>query len=414
MTFDQSRVTAFYESHPYPYRPAGNAGDETLIGIPGDLRFINHYVFGGRRDFKKPMRVLVAGGGTGDAIVGLGRQLAKLGCPAKLVYIDLSTRSREIAEERCRKLGLGGIRFHTGRIQDLPELEPQPFDYIDFCGVINHVGDQQEVVDVLASLLTPDGGMGIMAYGQLGRTGVYHVQDMLRLAGAGQEDIKTARSLLGALPVTNWHRRNEIFCNTASEPDVEVADRYLNPSDRAFSVSELRDIMNAAGLDIASFVPSLLYDPAAHIADPALRERIGKLSWIDRCVFAELFHGDIAMHNFYVVRSGQRPDAARLIGEKSAIPIMASIPAGLAPAIQNGRFGFTLRCGPLSRQLTLPGTEHSGEIFKAIDGQKTLQQIHRGLPGNLSWRTFQKEFSLVFSGMNGVGEMVLSTTPIPR
>lgn len=414
MSFDQSRVTAFYETHPYPYRPAGIVGDETLIGIPGDLRFINHYIFGGRRDFKKPMRVLVAGGGTGDAIVGLGRQLARLGCPAQLIYIDLSTRSREIAEERCRTLGLGGIRFHTGRIQDLPDLEPEPFDYIDFCGVINHVGNQQEVVDVLASLLAPSGGMGIMAYGQLGRTGVYHVQEMLQLAGAAQEDVKTARSLLAALPGTNWHRRNDTFKDTVNEPDVEVADRYLNPADRAFTVGELRDIMNAAGLDIAAFVPSLFYEPAAHIGDPALRERVAKLSWIDRCIFAELFHGDIAMHNFYVVNSGQRPDAARLLGEKSAIPIMASIPAGLAPAVENGRFGIAMRCGPLTRQITLPATEHSAPILRAIDGQKTLQQIHRTLPGNLSWRAFQREFALVFNGMNGIGEMVLSMTPIPR
>lgn len=414
MAFDQSRVTAFYESHPYPYRPAGLVGDDTLIGIPGDLRFINHYVFGGRRDFRKPMRLLVAGGGTGDAVVGLGRQLAKIGCPAELVYIDLSARSREIAEERCRKLGLNGIRFHTGRIQDLPDLEPAPFDYIDFCGVINHVGDQQEVVDILASLLAPDGGMGIMAYGQLGRTGVYHVQDMLRLAGAGQTDVPLARALLGALPETNWHRRNAIFAETANEPDVEVADRYLNPADRAFTVAELRDIMNAAGLEIAAFVPSLLYDPGSEIGDPALRERVGKLSWIDRCIFAELFHGDIAMHNFYVVKTGRRPDADRLLGEKTAIPIMTSIPAGQAPTIANGRYGFTMKCGPLSRQLALPGTEHTAGILRAVDGTKTLQQIHRTLPGNLSWRQFQREFALAYRGLNGAGEMVFSMAPIPR
>ncbi|WP_420405257.1 class I SAM-dependent methyltransferase [Nisaea sp.] len=414
MAFDQSRVTAFYETHPYPYRPPGTVGDDTLIGVPSDLRFINHYVFGGRRDFGKKMRLLIAGGGTGDAVVGLGRQAAALGCPAELVYIDLSTRSREIAEERCRKLGLGGIRFHTGRIQDVPELEPEAFDYIDFCGVINHVGDQQQVVDILSGCLAPGGGMGVMAYGQLGRTGVYHVQDMLRLAGAGQGDVGTARALLGALPETNWHRRNAIFAETSGEPDVEIADRYLNPADRAFTVAELRSVMNAAGLEIAAFVPPLLYDAAAEIADPALRERVAKLSWIDRCIFAELFHGDIAMHNFYVVKAGRRPDADRLLGEKAAIPIMTSIPAGQAPTIANGRYGFTMKCGPLARKLTLPGTENSASIIRAIDGVRSLQQIHRTLPGNMSWRQFQREFALVYRGLNGAGEMVLSMTPIPR
>jgi hypothetical protein len=414
MTFDQAAVVRFYEKHPYPYRSAGNAIDATLVGVPSDIRFVNHVVFGGKRDFSKPFRVLVAGGGTGDAVIGLGRQLTQLGCPCELTYIDLSSRSREIAEGRARDLGLAGVRFVTGRIQDLPEIAPGPYDYIDFCGVINHVGDQAAVLAVLSGLLSAGGGIGVMAYGQLGRTGVYHVQDMLRMAGAGQDDVGLARALLSALPETNWHRRNAIFQETTAEPDVEVADRYLNPSDRAFTIGELRDLGAGAGLTIAGFVPPLLYDPLPFIGDPDLRDRIAALPWIDRCIFAETFNGDIAMHNFYMVAEGgaARPDA--LLESKNAIPVMVSVPAGQAPQVANGAFSFTMRCGPLVRQLALPGTEQTAHIVRAIDGKRTLQQIHRSLPGAMSWRAFQREFAIVYRGLNGAGEMVLSTTPMPR
>jgi len=414
MSFDQAEVVRFYEKHPYPYRPAGHGDDASLIGIPSDIRFINHFIFSGTRDFTKPFRVLVAGGGTGDAVIGLGRQLALLGCPAELDYIDLSAKSREIAEGRARDLGLLGARFHTGRIQDLPNVAPGPYDYIDFCGVINHVGDQEEVLRVLAGLLAPGGGIGVMAYGQLGRTGVYHVQDMLRQVGAGQDDVGLARALLSALPETNWHQRNAIFKETAPEPDVEITDRYLNPSDRAFDVAELRDLASGAGMKIAAFAPPLMYDPVPFLEDQELRKRIAALPWIERCIFAEKFNGDIAMHNFYMVAEATvtRPDA--LLEAKNAIPIMISVPAGQAPQIINGGFGITMRCGPLVRQMTLPGTDQSPHILRAIDGQKTLQQIHRSMPGGLSWRAFQREFALVYRGLNGVGEMVLSTTPIPR
>lgn len=419
MTFDQAKVTAFYESHPYPYRPAGQVSDAEMVGIPGDIRFINHYVFGGRRDFSKPFRVLVAGGGTGDAVIGLGRQLVQLGCPAELTYIDLSAQSRAIAEERAGNLGLAGVRFLTGRIQDLPELAPGPYDYIDFCGVINHVGDQQTVLNILAGLVAPGGGIGVMAYGQLGRTGVYHVQEMLRLAGTGQagaeqEDVKAARALLSALPSTNWHQRNAIFAETASQPDVEVADRYLNPSDRAFTVSALQDLAVGADLRIAAFVPPLLYDVLPEITDQALRDRFATLPWIERCIFAELFNGDIAMHNFYFVTGGARVNPEALLEDKTTIPTMVSVPAGQAPQISNGHYAFTMRCGPLVRQLTLPGTEHSASILRAVDGQRTLRDIHRSLPGGLSWRAFIREFALVYRGLNGAGEMVLSTTQMPR
>ena len=43
------------------------------VGIPGDFRFTNHYIFGGTRDFSELFRDLVAGSGTGDAVIGLGR-----------------------------------------------------------------------------------------------------------------------------------------------------------------------------------------------------------------------------------------------------------------------------------------------------------------------------------------------------
>lgn len=414
MSFDQAEVTAFYEKHPYPHRPTGSVSDATLIGVPSDIRFINHFVFNGRRDFTKPFRVLVAGGGTGDAVIGLGRQLVSLGCPAELVYIDLSARSREIAEQRASDIGLSGVRFFTGRIQDLPELAPGPYEYIDFCGVINHVGDQDAVLAVLSGLLAPDGGIGLMAYGQLGRTGVYHVQEMLRLAGAKQNDVAMAKALLATLPGTNWHQRNDIFADTSAEPDVEIADRYLNPSDRAFTVAELRDLAVGAGMRIAAFVPPLLYDPLPSIPDPALRANLTKLSWIERCIFAEMFNGDIAMHTLYMVPENARTNPDLLLDNKLAIPTMVSVPAGQAPNVSNGGFAFTMRCGPLVRQLVLPGTEHSAHIVRAIDGQRNLQQIYRTLPGSMSWRAFLREFALIYRGLNGAGEMVLTTTAMPR
>ena len=414
MSFDQAKVTAFYESHPYPYRPPGQVSDAKLIGIPGDIRFINHYVFGGRRDFKRPMRVLVAGGGTGDAVIGLGRQLAELSCPTEMVYIDLSKTSREIAEERARQLGLTGVQFLSGRIQDLPKLAPGPYDYIDFCGVINHVGNQQEILCFLSELLTLDGGIGVMAYGKLGRSGVYHVQDMLRLVDTEQSDVATARALLSALPETNWHKRNNIFADTKREPDVEIADRYLNPSDRAFTVADLRHLAAAAGFRITAFVPPLLYDVASTIQDDSLRRRILKLDWIDRCIFAELFNGDVAMHNFYLVGKSKRVNPEALLKNKATIPTMASIAGGSAPIVKNGVFGFTMRCGPVTRTLALPGTEHTAPILRAVNGKRTLQQIHRTLPGNLSWRAFEREFAIVYRGLNGAGEMVLSTTAMPN
>jgi methylase of polypeptide subunit release factors len=67
---------------------------------------IDHYLFAGRRDWTKPFRALVAGGGTGDALIQLAQVLASAGRKAEITYLDLSTAARRIAEARAAARGL--------------------------------------------------------------------------------------------------------------------------------------------------------------------------------------------------------------------------------------------------------------------------------------------------------------------
>ncbi len=56
-----------------------HAGIEPLsLTSPSHLSELNHYVFGGRRDFCRPFRVLVAGGGTGQKTANLMAQLVDM------------------------------------------------------------------------------------------------------------------------------------------------------------------------------------------------------------------------------------------------------------------------------------------------------------------------------------------------
>ena len=56
-----------------------------------------------------------------------------------------------------------------------------PFDYIDCCGVLHHLPDPADGLAALLSVLAPGGGLGLMVYAPHGRTGVYMLQDALRL-----------------------------------------------------------------------------------------------------------------------------------------------------------------------------------------------------------------------------------------
>jgi hypothetical protein len=68
-------VQSQYESYPYPERDPADEKTRLIAGSPSSLHELNHYVFGGARDLTKPLRALVAGGGTGDAAIMLAQHM---------------------------------------------------------------------------------------------------------------------------------------------------------------------------------------------------------------------------------------------------------------------------------------------------------------------------------------------------
>ena len=134
-------VRAQYEAFPYPMRDPQDEHQRLIVGSPSHLLEIDHYLFAGRRDFTQPFRVLVAGGGTGDATIMLAQQLADRRCPAEIVYLDLSSASRAVCEQRAQIRGLRNIRFMTASLLDLPSMGLGRFDYIDCTGVLHHLPD---------------------------------------------------------------------------------------------------------------------------------------------------------------------------------------------------------------------------------------------------------------------------------
>src|SRR5271163_4602740 len=95
-----------YEALPYPARDPRDEAKRLIVGSPSHLLEIDHYIFGGRRDWSKPFRALFAGGGTGDGAIMLAQQLADLGCSAELVHLDPSAAAQHIAAARAERRGL--------------------------------------------------------------------------------------------------------------------------------------------------------------------------------------------------------------------------------------------------------------------------------------------------------------------
>jgi len=402
-----------YESYPYPSRDPADEAKRLVVGSPSNLLEVNHYLFGGRRDFAKPFRALAAGGGTGDATIMMAQQLVDAGEAGEVIYLDLSTASRRIAEARAEARGLTNIRFITASLFDLPKLDLGLFDYIDCCGVLHHLAEPEAGMAALTEALAPHGGMGLMVYGTYGRSGVYPLQEALRqLVGDRPlaEQVSYTRRLLGSLPATNLFARNPALRDHTGS-DAELVDLLLHSQDRAYTVEEVAALVRGAGLNLISFVEPLRYEPSTYVKDPVLLRQIGKFSLKGRAAIAEKLAGNLKTHVCYVSR---RPAADTLAwpDRPEAIPCLRILNgAQLARAVQRdlvlkGEFdGLSLKF-PLPRLATA--------VLPWIDGFTTLGEIQTNLQGldpRQDWDHFKAQFDQLYQVLGGLNHLLIRYAP---
>ena len=404
-------VATQYEAYPYPPRDPKDEAKRLVTGSPSHLGEVIHFVRGGRFDPAAPFRVLVAGGGTGDAAIMLAQQLADEGAKAaEVVYLDRSSTARAIAEARAAARGLANLRFVTGSLTELSMLGLGGFDYVDCCGVLHHLDDPPAGLAALASALAPRGGMGIMLYAPLGRTGVYPVQRVLRaLIGdeAPRERVQLARRLLGALPPTNWLKRNPFMTDHLVEGDPGLYDLLLHARDRAYAVGEIAEMVAGAGLRIAGFTPPGRHAPRFLLADAALLRRVEGHDWLARAALAEDLAGNIKSHAFYVVRADD-PVAPPAPDSLDLMPMVINAePASLAKAAPPGG---TLSATVDGLPFRVPMPRLGPAILAAIDGRSSLRAIHARLAARdatLDEARFMADFRALFASLHALGKLML-------
>lgn len=407
MSIDDLR--AQYEAFPYPARDPADERKRLVTGSPSHLDELNHFVFGGRLNFAEPLEVLVAGGGTGDGTIMIAQQMADAGNPGGVTYLDLSDASRSIAEARARARGLSNVRFLRGSLLDLGGLGT--FDYIDCCGVLHHLDSPPAGLRSLAAALKPGGGIGVMVYAPLGRTGVYPLQAALRAMTGGMtptEKVALARRLIGQLPATNWLKRNP-FVTDHQASDANLYDLLLHSCDRPYTVPELAALAEGAGLAVSALVEPARYEPATWVKDPRVLKRLEGLTWLERAAWAEQVCGSLTKHIAYLVRPETLDGAVARPDGAGVVPVLRDLDG---PALARGvPPGGVLEVDLAGTVLPLPLPRLAGPMLARIDGRTSLEALHRAVAdatgGTLAWETFKAQFDQLFAALNGVGKMYL-------
>ena len=405
-----AQLAAQYESYPYPRRDPRDEAKRLIVGSPGHLYEIDHWVFGAKRPASKPLNALIAGGGTGDATLMLAQQMARDGRSGTVTWLDRSSASLKIAQARAAARKLTNVVWEQRSLLDLPGSGLGPFDYIDCCGVLHHLPDPAAGLRSLVSVLAPGGGIGLMVYAPHGRTGVYMIQDALRILAPAEHSptarLDIARRVMRHLPETAWLRLNNNVRDQSAGGDAGLYDLLLNPRDRAYTVPALNALLAEAGLRPACWVEPLRYDPAPLLPDPRLRDRLSTLDPIQRAALAESLAGNMSVHIVYCVRADQPDDRADPF-DWGAVPVLREITGdGLAKAI---RADGTLIVELDGLQIPVVVPPLAAAILRQVDGRRSVGAIAAILAASgTNADAFDKAWRATSRAMEKVNRMLLA------
>ena len=370
-----TRVGAFYESHPYP--PAVDDLDGYAARWDDGRRRADAHLLWPGEASRDERRILVAGCGTTQAA-----KYALRWPNAKVIGIDLSAESVAFTEQLKGKYGLANLQVRQLPLEQACDLGER-FDEIVCTGVLHHLPDPDVGLRALRNVLEPRGAVQVMVYAPYGRAGIYMIQDYCRRLGveATAIEVRDLIDSLRALPPDH-----PLVPPLRKAPDLltreGLADALLNPLDRSYSVPQLLEFLQHAGLRFGRWMRQAPYLPSC--GGPAATPhgpRLTQLPAQEQYAAMELFRGTMMRHTAVAYRDDEPEDRDRIDFEGAAwldyvpvrlpdtIAVREKLPAGANAVLINRTHTYT--------DIYLPIDGPQDALFAAIDGRRTIAEIAR-------------------------------------
>jgi SAM-dependent methyltransferase len=368
------KVRAFYERHPYP-PPVESLETYRLLWQDLQRRRADFHVAWPARSYRENHSILIAGCGTSQAAKHALRWPA-----ARVTGIDFSATSVRHTEELKRKYELHNLEVHRLPVERVGELGAT-FDQVVCTGVLHHLADPAAGLAALRDVLRPHGAMHLMVYAPHGRTGVYMLQEFCRRVGIAATDggIRDLATALGALPP--GHPLGTLLRDAPDfRQPAALADALLHPHDRAYSVPQLFELLEGAGLTFGRWVWQAAYSPGCGVmAGLPQAPRLAALPLPDQYAAVELFRGTMLRHSVIACRNDGRSASHRFgfagnawqsyvpIRMPDTISVQERLPPGAAAVLINRNHTYT--------DIYLPIDAQEKRLLDAIDGQLTIAEI---------------------------------------
>jgi SAM-dependent methyltransferase len=367
-------VRNFYDRYPYP-PPVENLEKYQRQWQDPLRRRNDFHLFWPHHPYKEDQSILVAGCGTSQAA-----KHALRWPEAHVTGIDVSETSVRCTEQLKKKYNLKNLEIRQLPIEQATDLA-MTFDQIVCTGVLHHLPDPDAGLSALRTVLKPDGAMQLMVYAPYGRAGVYMLQEFCRRIGlhANDTDIRELIAALQSLPP--GHPLQNLLSQAADfRNEAALADALLHPQDRAYSVPQLFDFLEKAGLVFGRWLRQAPYSVHCGVITripPA--NRMARLPLPEQFAAVELFRGTMLRHSVTAYRSDGTSASQKISFSADAclayVPIRMSdticvqerLPAGSAAVLINQTHTY--------RDLFFPIGLAQKNLFDAIDGVRTLEEI---------------------------------------
>lgn len=367
-----ARVAAFYARHPYP--PPIDDLDAFRATWDDARRRVESCLIwpSAQRDDRS---VLVAGCGTAQAA-----RYAIRWPNARVVGIDVSDASLAFERELKDKHALSNLELRQLPVERADELGER-FDYVVCTGVLHHLADPPRALGVLAGVVAPEGALNLMVYAPYGRAGVYALQDYCRRIGVEPNDaeIDDLAAALRALP-----QDHPIVPLLRTSPDFSskagLADALLHPRDRAYSVPQLFELLDSAGLTFGRWTKQAPYLPACGaFASTPHAARVGALTLAEQYAAMELFRGTMVRHSIVAYREREVAERARpdFNGDvwRNYVPLRMPDTITVRERLPEGAAAVLINRSHTNNDLYLPIDAAQDRLLSRIDGKRTIADI---------------------------------------
>ena len=319
---------------------------------------------------RQDLRILCAGCGSSQAA------LVALNNPnCSVVGIDLSEASLAHSNRLRDQHRLANLELRQMSLLDVGQLN-RSFDLILCTGVLHHLPNPDAGLKALADVLDSSGSMAIMLYGKTGRAGVYLVQDILRRLGAGRnaEGVRIARELLKFIPSHHY-----LISTTGKLPndladdagDAGIVDMLLHPQDRAYSVPEIMELTEAAGLVFFGWSDNALYCADRFLSGEML-ERVLALPAAEQWAVIDNLAVRNSRHDFFV----RKPQSTRFLTRFDTDDYLSYVPHVRSGTKLGGEVNSLVLTRPsLEGEVITPISRSEALLLEQVDGNKSISEI---------------------------------------